>query len=260
MSFHGGEELTALPGAGATAVVDGKRACVGSLKLLQDLGADVGDVAQEMERLQAAGKTAVAVGWADRALGLIAVADQPRPEAAAALLRLRELGMGPLVMLTGDHAATAEAMAARLGLDDYHAALLPADKVEVVVQLEEQHRGVVAVGDGVNDAPALAASTVGVAMGATGSDVALENADVALMSDDLAKLPFVVQLGRATVGNIRQNVAFSLAVKVVLLALAALSRLTLWLAVVGDVGVSLVVIANGLRLLAPRPEARGGGT
>jgi Cd2+/Zn2+-exporting ATPase len=161
--------------------------------------------------------------------------------------------MRPLVMLTGDHLGTAQSIAARLGLDDYHAALLPEDKVDVIAQLEQEHGGVIAVGDGVNDAPALVASTVGVAMGATGSDAALENADVALMSDDLAKLPFVVRLGRATLANIRQNVAISLAVKVLLLALAVPGLLTLWLAVVGDVGVSLVVIANGLRLLAARP-------
>jgi len=161
--------------------------------------------------------------------------------------------MAPLVMLTGDRAGIARAMAERLGLDDYCAGLLPADKVDIVRQLEHEHGGVVAVGDGVNDAPALVASTVGVAMGATGSDAALANADVALMGDDLAKLPFIVRLGRATLANIRQNVGLSLAVKAGLLALAAPGLLTLWLAVVGDVGVSLVVIANGMRLLAARP-------
>jgi Cd2+/Zn2+-exporting ATPase len=253
VSFHGVRDYQALAGTGATALVNGKQAYAGSPRLFRDLGADLREVAPAIARLEQAGKSVVVVGWADRAAGVIGVADEPRPGAAAAIQGLREIGMRPLVMLTGDHPGTAESIAARLGLDDYHAALLPEDKVDIIAQLEQEHGGVIAVGDGVNDAPALVASTVGVAMGATGSDAALENADVALMSDDLAKLPFVVRLGRATLANIRQNVAISLAVKVLLVALAVPGLLTLWLAVVGDVGVSLVVIANGLRLLAARP-------
>jgi len=253
VSFHGAGDYHALAGVGASALVNGKQAYAGSPRLFRDLGADLREVEPAIARLEQAGKSVVVVGWADRAVGVIGVADELRPGAAAAIQGLREVGMRPLVMLTGDHLGTAQSIAARLGLDDYHAALLPEDKVDVIAQLEQEHGGVIAVGDGVNDAPALVASTVGVAMGATGSDAALENADVALMSDDLAKLPFVVRLGRATLANIRQNVAISLGVKVLLLALAVPGLLTLWLAVVGDVGVSLVVIANGLRLLAARP-------
>jgi Cd2+/Zn2+-exporting ATPase len=253
ISLHGGREFAAIVGAGATALVNGKHAYAGSAGLFRERGAALDRISQDLADLEASGKTVVVVGWEQRAIGVIGLADQPRPDAEAAIRSLRALGMGPLMMLTGDHRGTAEAISRRLGLDDYHAALLPADKVEVIAQLEQEHDGVVAVGDGINDAPALAAATVGVAMGATGSDAALENADVALMGDNLEKLPFAIRLGRATVANIRQNVAISLAVKFGLLALAAPGLLTLWLAVVGDVGVSLVVIANGLRLLAARP-------
>jgi Cd2+/Zn2+-exporting ATPase len=253
ISAHGGEGFTALAGAGATAIVDGRQAYAGNRKLFADMGADLSGVEDAIARLESGGNTVIVVGWADRALGAIGLADEPRPGAAAAVERLRAIGMGPLIMLTGDNQATAQAIAQRLGLDDYHAGLLPGDKVDVVAILEDANQGIVAIGDGVNDAPALVASTVGIAMGATGSDAALENADVALMGDDLGKLPFVVRVGRATVANIRQNVTISLAVKVALLALAVPGALTLWLAVLGDVGVSLVVIANGMRLLAARP-------
>jgi Cd2+/Zn2+-exporting ATPase len=252
--FHGGEGFTALAGAGATAIVGGRAAYAGNRQLFTELGADLSDLADAIAALERAGKTVVVVGWKDRGIGVIAVRDEPRPAAAAMVKDLRAMGMAPLIMLTGDNPGTAQAIAEQLGLDDYHAALLPADKVDVVAQLAHEHGGIVAVGDGVNDAPALVASTVGVAMGATGSDAALENADVALMGDDLAKLPFVVRLGRETLANIRQNVGISLAVKAPLLALAALGLLTLWVAVLGDVGVSLVVIANGMRLLASRPQ------
>ena len=251
--FRAGEGFTALAGSGATAAVEGKQAYAGSRKLFEDIGAKLDGVEDAVARLQEAGKTVIIVGWADHAAGVIGLSDEPRDGAESAVRELREMAMGPLVMLTGDHEGTARVVAERLGLDDYYAGLLPADKVDVIAQLAEQHGGIVAVGDGVNDAPALVSSTVGIAMGATGSDAALENADVALMGDDLTRLPFVVRLGRATLAIIRQNVGFSLAVKVALMSLAAPGLLTLWLAVMGDVGVSLIVIANGMRLLAARP-------
>ncbi|UCH32960.1 MAG: cadmium-translocating P-type ATPase [Armatimonadota bacterium] len=253
IGFEAGANFTALAGAGATAEVNGAPAYAGSPALFVSNGADLSGIENAVPRLEGEGKTVILVGGADRALGVIGIADVARQGAAEALANLRQLGMGPLVMLTGDNQGTAKAIGDQLGLDDYHAGLLPADKVDAVTQLAERYGSVIVVGDGVNDAPALAASTVGIAMGATGSDAALENADVALMGDDLGRLPFVVRLGRATLANIRQNVALSLTVKLALLALAVPGVLTLWLAVLGDVGVSLVVIANGMRLLAARP-------
>jgi Cd2+/Zn2+-exporting ATPase len=253
ISAHAGEGFTALAGAGATAVVDGRQAYAGNRKLFEDMGADLSAVEDAIARLERAGNTVIIIGWAERALGVIGVADEPRANAASAVERLRAIGMGPLIMLTGDNQATAQAIAQRLRLDDYHSELLPGDKVDVVAILEDANQGIIAVGDGVNDAPALVASTVGIAMGATGSDAALENSDVALMGDDLGNLPFVIRVGRAALANIRQNVTISLVVKVALLALAVPGVLTLWLAVLGDVGVSLIVIVNGMRLLATRP-------
>ncbi len=152
-------------------------------------------------------------------------------------------------MLTGDNAATAQAIAEAAGVDDVQADLLPEQKVEAIESLLEEHGSVAMVGDGVNDAPALARATVGIAMGAAGTDTALETADVALMADDLGRLPFAVQLSRRTRAIIRQNVALSLGIKVVFLALALTGVATLWMAVFADMGASLIVTLNGMRLL-----------
>jgi Cd2+/Zn2+-exporting ATPase len=152
-------------------------------------------------------------------------------------------------MLTGDHAASARRVAAELGITDVRADLLPAQKVDAVRGLKAAHGRVAMVGDGVNDAPALAAADVGIAMGVAGSDVALETADVALMSDELRRIPYAIRLGRATVRNIQANIALSLGLKAVFLVLAAFGLATLWMAVAADMGASLLVIANGLRLL-----------
>src|SRR6185436_5600655 len=150
-----------------------------------------------------------------------------------------------LVLLTGDSADRAEVAVSGAGLDEIHAGLLPQDKVALVASLRAAHGVVAMVGDGINDAPALAAADVGVAMGVAGSDVALETADVALMSDDLSKLPFAIRLGRRTLGNIRQNVALALGLKLAFVALAAAGVATMWMAVLADTGASLLVTANG---------------
>jgi Cd2+/Zn2+-exporting ATPase len=162
---------------------------------------------------------------------------------------LRDQGLDPVVMLTGDNAGAARTVAAAVGVTEVRAELLPQDKVAAVRELRRTHGSVVMVGDGVNDAPALAAADVGIAMGAAGSAVALETADVALMGDDLSKIPYAVRLGRATVRTIKTNIALSLSLKVVFLALAVTGHATLWMAIVADTGASLLVVANGLRLL-----------
>jgi Cd2+/Zn2+-exporting ATPase len=165
---------------------------------------------------------------------------------------LREQHVLVIAMLTGDHEQTAAAIARELKVDEYHAALLPEQKQAMVESLRAAHGALLMVGDGVNDAPALAAADVGVAMGAAGSDAALEIADVALMSDELLKLPYAIRLARASMRNIRTNVAISLLLKAAFLALAIAGLATLWMAVLADTGATVIVVANALRLLRAR--------
>jgi len=162
---------------------------------------------------------------------------------------IRDHGVARVALLTGDHEIAARALASSLGVDDVRAGLLPSDKVDAVAALKKQFGTVAMVGDGINDAPALAAADVGIAMGAAGTDAALETADVALMADELLKIPYALRLSRATVRNIRANIAFSIALKAAFLVMAVLGLATLWMAVVADMGASLIVIANALRLL-----------
>jgi Cd2+/Zn2+-exporting ATPase len=226
-------------------------------------GPDAATVAEprlqaEMERLRSEGKTAVIVGTPQRALGLIAVADAVRPEARDALRALREQGAQRIVMLTGDNEATAQAIGKQAGVDEVRAGLLPEDKVDAVRELAARYGAVGMVGDGVNDAPALAAATIGIAMGAAGTDAALDTADIALMGDDLEALPAIIALSRRTVHVVRQNIALSIAIKAVFLALAPLGLVTLWMAVFADMGTSLLVIGNGMRLQRGSPAPSGG--
>jgi Cd2+/Zn2+-exporting ATPase len=167
------------------------------------------------------------------------------------------LGVKPLVMLTGDVRGTAEAIAGAVGVDEVRAELLPDQKVAAIKELVQTRGHVGMVGDGINDAPALAAATVGIAMGAAGTDAAIETADVALMSDDLARLPWAIALGRRALRIIRANIALSLATKGVFVLLAVLGQATLWMAVAADMGTSLFVIANGMRLLHNGRSAMG---
>jgi len=177
------------------------------------------------------------------------VHDETRELARETVDLLRERGIAHLVLLTGDREPAAKALARSLGLDEYRADLLPEDKVAAVEDLRVRYGVLTMVGDGVNDAPALAAADVGVAMGAAGTDAALETADVALMADELLKIPYALALSRATTRNIRVNIAFSIVLKAAFLLLAITGQATLWMAVTADMGASLVVIANALRLL-----------
>jgi Cd2+/Zn2+-exporting ATPase len=248
-------DLTALPGKGARASVDGRTLHVGNPPLFTELGqAPSGPAFQTAADLAAQGKTAMLVGTAQEVLGVIALADAVRPQSSAAVAGMREAGIAHIALLTGDNAATARAMARAIGTDEVRAGLLPEQKVAAVRELRARFGNVAMVGDGVNDAPALAAASVGVAMGVAGSDVALETADVALMADDLGRLPFLMGLGRATLRVIRQNIAFALLIKAVAIAAVFPGWLTLWLAVLGDMGASVLVTANGMRLLALRPD------
>jgi Cd2+/Zn2+-exporting ATPase len=184
-------------------------------------------------------------------LGSIALSDQARVSAREAVELLKAHGVRRVAMLTGDHEESARAVASALGVDEYHAGLLPEQKHDRVLALRSGGP-LLMVGDGVNDAPALAAADVGVAMGAAGTDAALETADVALMSDELLKLPYMLRLARATVRNVKTNVAVSLLLKAVFLVMALTGSATLWMAVLADTGASVIVVANALRLLRTR--------
>ena len=202
-----------------------------------------------LEQISANGAGTVMVGLAGRTLGVIGVADEPREAARGAIEMLRSQGIEHIAVLTGDHEASARALAEHLGLDTWRAGLLPEDKVAAVNELRSRFGALAMVGDGVNDAPALATADVGIAMGVAGTDAALETADVALMSDELVKIPYAIRLSRATSRNIRANIAFSLALKAAFLVMAVAGAATLWMAVIADTGASLIVIANALRLL-----------
>jgi len=202
-----------------------------------------------LDTLAARGCSAVMVGAGGTAIGVIGVADEPREMGREAVELLRKQGVRHIVLLTGDHEPAARALAESLDLDGYRAGLLPEDKVTAVEELRARYGALAMVGDGVNDAPALAAADVGIAMGVAGTDAALETADVALMADELLKIPYALRLSRATSRNIYANISFSIVLKAAFLIMAVAGTATLWMAVAADMGASLIVIANALRLL-----------
>jgi Cd2+/Zn2+-exporting ATPase len=241
--------VTALAGRGAEGRLDGHRVLIGNHRLFEERRLCSPEIHAHLGEMAAAGRTPVLVAQDERPIGIIAVADRPRVTAKAAVDRLREQGVTRIVMLTGDSEGTARMIAGELGLDEFHAELLPQDKVAAVEELRRTHGSVAMVGDGVNDAPALATADVGIAMGAAGSDAALETADIALMADDLLKLPYAFRLSRATVRNIKANLAISVVLKAAFVVAAVAGVATLWMAVLADTGASVIVIANALRLL-----------
>ena len=246
-------DFQALTGSGATGWVDGRQFWIGNQRLVQQVGLEpTASLQTEVARLQAAGCTVVFLMDAEQVMGLLALADVVRPEATNAIQELRQVGIESVVMLTGDNQQTAEAIGRQLGVDQVKAELLPTDKVAAISQLTDEYQQVAMVGDGVNDAPALAAATVGIALGVAGTDAAIETADVALMADDLRKLPWLMQLSRRTVGIIQQNIVLSLAIKAVVLVLTFMGRAELWMGVLADTGAALIVIANGMRLMQNR--------
>ncbi|HEX20711.1 MAG TPA: cadmium-translocating P-type ATPase [Acidiferrobacteraceae bacterium] len=246
------EDFQALPGRGVEALVDGQRCLLGNHRLFEERGLCTAETEIMLGEQERQGQTVVIVGNDRQILGLIAIADSVRPEARGVVTRLHQLGIAHITMLTGDNQGTAWAIAGQLGIDSPKAELLPADKVTAIQQLVQRFGQVGMVGDGVNDAPAMAAATTGIAMGAAGTDAALETADVVLMGDDLTRLPFAIRLSRTTLSVIRSNITLALGLKAIFLVLAVLGLATLWMAVFADAGASLLVIANSLRLLRMR--------
>jgi Cd2+/Zn2+-exporting ATPase len=239
-------EFKAYVGRGVEACIDEKTCCIGNLRLFQELG--IAPLDGLVERLESEGKTVVLVSNDGCAVGAIALMDKVREGAIKTINNLKSRGI-IVQMLTGDNEATARTIAEKLGMDGYIAHLLPEEKVDAIKKLQVKYGPVAMVGDGVNDAPALAGADVGVAMGAIGSDVALETADIALMEDNLNRLAYLVNLSKATMTRIRENIAASIIVKLMVAALAFPGLITLWIAVaVGDMGLTLAVILNSMRL------------
>jgi Cd2+/Zn2+-exporting ATPase len=243
------EAFTSFQGRGAEAVVNGKLYWIGSHRMMHERGQETPQAHEAAEQLEDAGHSVVAVGTEDHVCGLISVADGLREDSRQVVAELKQLGVRRILMLTGDNEGTARAVAEASGVDGFRAELLPEDKVQAVVALAREFGTTAMVGDGVNDAPAMAAAHIGIAMGAIGADVAIETADITLMSDELARLPWLIRHSRRALRTVKQNVAFSLGVKALFIVLSMLGVATLWLAIAADTGASLLVTMNGLRML-----------
>ena len=241
--------VQAVPGKGVIGTFNDRAYWLGSHRYLEERGGETPELHALAEQLEAGGQSVVVIGSEEHVCGLIALTDAVRPEAAAALAALRRAGVEKLVMLTGDNRETANRIAAAAGIDEVRAELLPADKVTAIGELVARHGAVAMVGDGVNDAPAMVQANLGIAMAAAGTDTAIETADIALMSDDLSKLPWLIAHSRRMLSVIRGNIAFALGVKAVFAVLAFAGIATLWGAIVADMGTSLLVVFNGLRML-----------
>lgn len=245
------EDFSSITGKGITGKIQENTYYVGSPNLFEEILNDgIPDAEKNaIAALQDQGKTVMMAGTSETVLGLIAVADELRENSKEVIQKLHSLGIQKTILLTGDNAGTAKAIGEQAGVSDIYPELLPQDKLTFIKELRSGYGQTAMVGDGVNDAPALAASTVGIAMGGAGTDTALETADIALMADDLEKLPFAVKLSRRTLTIIKQNIIFSLGIKLLALLLVVPGWLTLWIAIFADMGATIIVTLNGLRLL-----------
>jgi Cd2+/Zn2+-exporting ATPase len=258
IDFPRAENYHARSGRGAEGIIDGHAFFVGNHRFTHELGVCSEAIERRLSAIESKGLSVVVVGHrphgdcAGEVLGIIAIGDTVRPKASEALRALHTAGIDSVVMLSGDNQRTADAIAKQVGIDEARGDLLPEDKVAAVKALRAKYGSVGMVGDGVNDAPAMAAATVGIAMGAAGTDAAIETADVALMQDDLGMIAATIRLARRTLGVIHFNIAFALGLKVLFLALTLSGYASLWLAILADTGATLLVVANALRLLKPQ--------
>jgi len=245
------EDFSSITGKGIKGRVKDQMYYVGSPNLFDELLTNgiPANLKETITELQNKGKTVMVAGTDSEILALLAVADEVRGNSQSVIQKLHSLGIQKTIMLTGDNKGTANAIGQQVGVSDIQADLLPQDKLAFIKELRNKYDRVAMVGDGVNDAPALAASTVGIAMGGAGTDTALETADIALMADDLGKLPFTLKLSRRALSIIKQNITFSLGIKLFALLLVIPGWLTLWIAIFADMGATLIVTLNGLRLL-----------
>jgi Zn2+/Cd2+-exporting ATPase len=249
ISVRPGDRVESLDGRGAQGSVSGAEVLLGNHRLFEERRLCTAEVHRLLDESSAHGRTPVLVACDGVPVGIIELADRPREAGRDMLQMLKRQGVESVVMLTGDGRATATRIGEELGVDEVRAELLPEDKVTVVDELRRRFGPVAMVGDGVNDAPALASADVGIAMGVAGSAAALETADIALMADELLKIPYALRLSRATMRNIQANLAISIVMKAAFVAMAVGGWATLWMAIVADTGASIIVIANALRLL-----------
>ncbi len=250
LNLRNADGLENIAGKGVRSAIDGTPVLLGSGKLFVDNADFQSELAQQVETLEQKGRTAVIVQYGERFLGVLGLADVPRENAQSVMQSLQAIGVKHLVMLTGDNDDVAQQIAQQVGLTDVKAELLPEDKLQAIKSMEKSYDSIAMVGDGVNDAPALATATVGIAMGGAGTAVALETADVALMADDLSKLPFAVGLSRASRRIIQQNLAISLGVIGLLILASVLGVVQLSGAVILHEGSTILVVGNAIRLLA----------
>ena len=261
IKYQPAERFQIFKGKGAKGYIDGKSYWIGSHRFLQEKvgNNEPEEVNQKIKELQSTGHSIVAIGHGKNIYGLISITDTVRPESKNAIQSIKRSGIEKVIMLTGDNEGAAKTIADSIGIDEYYAELLPEDKVKQVELLMKKYRRVAMVGDGVNDAPAMAVSSLGIAMGTAGSDAAIETADIALMSDDLGKLAWLVNHSHRTLNIIKQNVVFSIAVKLAFVGLTFANKSTLWMAMISDIGASFIVVSNGLRLLNERAFGCFGG-
>jgi Cd2+/Zn2+-exporting ATPase len=252
------EEVEAIAGRGVRGRVNGKSIVVGSHALFDAEHPHDETICRTVDAAEKNGCTTMMVSDGEHLAGYIAVADKTRDTSRAAIKELKKLGIEKNIMLTGDNVTTAQTIARVIGIDEVRAQLLPAQKLEAVKSLRHEYQRVAMVGDGINDAPALASADVGIAMGNAGTAQAIETADVALMSDNLSKLPFAIKISRKAMRVIKQNITVSLVLKGVFLALALPGFATLWMAVIADTGASLLVTVNGMRLLKMKEKPLSG--
>ncbi|MED4015841.1 heavy metal translocating P-type ATPase [Sutcliffiella cohnii] len=244
-------DFTSITGKGLKGTIDGVSYYIGSPTLFRNLSSSLftSEIEEAVLNLQGQGKTVMVVGTEKTILAVIAVADEVRESSLEVIQKLHGLGIRKTIMLTGDNKGTANAIGNHVGVTDIKAELLPQDKLDYIKQLRAEYGNVAMIGDGINDAPALAASTVGIAMGGAGTDTALETADVALMADDLRKLPFTVKLSRKALNIIKMNIAFAISIKFIALLLVIPGWLTLWIAILSDMGATILVALNSMRLM-----------
>ncbi|MGP4108921.1 heavy metal translocating P-type ATPase [Virgibacillus sp. L01] len=244
-----GELFKSIVGKGVQATIGGEIYYAGNLKLFEELNIALGEIEADVNEIQSQGKTVVIIGTEQEIMGIISVSDTIRNTTVKALNGLKQVGVNQLAMLTGDNEGTAKMISKETNVNRYFAELLPEDKVDAIKQLQSEGHKVAMVGDGINDAPALATSDLGIAMGGAGTDTAMETADIVLMADNLERLPHTIKLSRKALAIIKQNIWFSLIVKFIALVLIFPGWLTLWMAVLSDTGAAVIVILNALRLL-----------